>query len=150
MTTASGRVERRARQRFEFSIPLCIRRPESASEEQGCTQDVSARGAYFYTSSPLQPGTDVDVTFLMPAEITLSESMHVRCRGKVLRVDSAGQRACNNGMPAASWGVAVHFESYEYLANAEQTRTGEYQRVAALHDSRERVIEDPFWPPGKP
>ena len=150
MTTPSVRFERRATQRFDFAIPLCIHRSHSASEEHGFTQDLSARGAYFYTASPLQPGTQVDVTFLMPGEITLSQSMHVRCRGKVLRVDNAGQRAaCNNSMPAPSWGVAVHFESYVYLGNAEEAHTGQYQRVAALHDSRERVSGDPFLPLGK-
>ena len=46
---------------------------------------------------------------MMPAEITLTENMRVRCRGRVTRV-----------LPVDSkFGVAVHLEGYEYLSAAE-------------------------------
>ena len=137
MNTVAVGVERRAAQRFGVSLPVSIRRVDCQNEEHGCTQDLSARGVYLYTDCPLQPGTEVEITLLMPAEITLSENMRVRCRGKVLRLDKAGP-ACadSSSTPAtAKIGVAVHFEHYEYLLDAQATskETGQYQRVAALH-----------------
>lgn len=140
-------VERRAAQRFGISLPVSIRRLDCQSEEHACTQDLSARGVYLYTDCPLEPGAEVEITLLMPGEITLSESMRVRCRGKVLRLDKDGYTSpdsCGTQAPAKV-GVAVHFERYEYLTDAHATSkdAGEDQRLAALRRPAENDAADP-------
>ena len=86
MTTSPVRHERRAAQRFEYQIPVSLKIGGQEREERGCTQNLSARGAFFYTDCPIAEGATIEITVLMPAEITLAESMRVRCRGRVLRV----------------------------------------------------------------
>jgi PilZ domain len=110
MTIRPTQVERRAAQRFDYQLPLAIRRADGGKEEFGFTQNLSARGIFFYTDCPLQPGAKVDITLMMPAEITLSENMRVRCQGKVLRANPQAS-GCKTG-------VAVLFEHYEYLPDA--------------------------------
>jgi len=84
---------------------------------------VSSRGLFLYTEAQLAEGAAVELTFTMPSEITLGESMRVRARGRVLRADTsqAGPRT----------GVAVQLDSYEYLPALESEPTPELARVSA-------------------
>jgi hypothetical protein len=75
---------------------------------------------YLFSDCELTQGSHVELTFRMPAEITLTDAMRVRCTGKVLRV----QRAVEGG----KYGVAVCFESYTYL-----TEPAEADRISWLH-----------------
>jgi hypothetical protein len=74
------------------------------------TKDVSARGVYFFLDAPMSQDTKIEFTLTLPPEITLTESIRVRCRGRVLRVerDVAGKQV----------GVAALIEQYEFLADA--------------------------------
>ncbi len=128
MNTEPVRVERRVGQRFELHIPVSMKLAGTQHEACGFTQDLSARGSFFYTDFPLAPGESVELTLLMPSEITLGESMRVRCPGTVLRVvqPSIGTKL----------GVAVHFASYEYLTNepvASESSDSCFDRISALH-----------------
>ncbi len=110
MSTTQVRIERRASQRFEFQLPVVI--AASGCAGSGFTQDLSGRGVSFITDMSLVEDTPVELTLMMPSEITLGENMRVRCRGQVKRVqalDVAGKSS-----------VAVHFAGYEYLP-AENT-----------------------------
>jgi len=134
MSSSEVGLERRAAQRFDFQLPLSIRLINGEREGSGLTQDLSARGAFFYTDFVLEQGANVEVTLVMPSEITLSENMPVRCRGKVLRVTppSIGNKI----------GVAVHLENYEYLPETQvvsSTTSGDYGRISALH---EHAVQD--------
>src|SRR5437868_13992795 len=135
MTTTPVRLERRAAQRFDLSLPISIRRDAGEKEEQGFTQDLSARGVYFFTDVCLEQGAEVEITLVMPAEITLSENMPIRCHGKVLRVDKPGLSAAAGTSTGPKMGVAVHFGHYEYLPDAKDSAKGseQYLRVASLH-----------------
>jgi hypothetical protein len=101
------RFERRASQRFDFQIPVCIRAADAGCEQPGFTQNLTARGAFLYTELSLEPGTEVELTLVMPAEVTLSDSSRVRCLGRVVRVlpPSCGGKS----------GLAVQVYRYEYL-----------------------------------
>ena len=90
MTTPPVQVERRVGQRFPYLLPLSLRQPATALEGIGFTQDLSSRGVFFFTDAPLAEGAEIEITLRMPSEITLGESMPVRCRGRILRV----VRAC--------------------------------------------------------
>jgi hypothetical protein len=121
MSTDPIRIERRCGQRFQLNLPLTIHVGEKAVP--GFTQDVSSRGLFLYTEANLAEGATVELTFTMPSEITLGESMRVRGHGRVLRTDSsqAGPRT----------GVAVLLDSYQYLASLESGPTPELTRVSA-------------------
>jgi hypothetical protein len=121
--------ERRSRQRFPFQIPVTLRVDGSASEEPAFTQDLSARGAFLYTDCRVAVGAVVELTLRMPSEITLADSMRVRCRGKVLRI--VHRDAVKNKM-----GLAVEWCAYEYLSEKSdetQNRT-DFDRISPLHE----------------
>jgi hypothetical protein len=129
-TERSDCVERRCGQRFCLHVTVSLRLLGSQHESGGFTQDLSARGAYLFTDSPLAVGEKIEVTLLMPAQITLGESMRVRCRATVLRViqPATGTRL----------GVAVHFAGYEYLPeHPEDSVSQEFSRISALHEHSE-------------
>ena len=120
MSTTQVRFERRASQRFEFQQSVSIR--VSGCNGSGFTQDLSGRGVSFITDMTLVAGEPVELTLMMPSEITLGESMRVRCRGQVRRfqpLEIAGKSS-----------VAVHFAGYEYLA-AEDSGKAAYDAPAS-------------------
>lgn len=126
MTTTPVRFERRSGQRFVLNLPVNVRLAGSAHDASGFTQDLSARGAFFFTDYPLGVGETVQLTLVMPSEITLGEAMRVRCIGNVLRVvqPSVGTKL----------GVAVHFAGYEYLPDSlSKGESSDFERVSALH-----------------
>jgi hypothetical protein len=102
MTTPPVGVERRIGQRFPFNVPVALREVSTDAEGLGFTQDLSSRGAFLFTDMALVEGAEIELTLKMPSEITLGESMRVRCRGRVLRVIQA---ADNGWKPAASSGL---------------------------------------------
>jgi hypothetical protein len=80
----------------------------------------------FYTDFPLAPGDAIELTLVMPAEITLAEAMRVRCRATVMRVvPPAGGSAC---------GIAALLQGYEYLPEPETVLkgSGAFVRVSRL------------------
>ena len=101
-------VERRGEQRFPLHLPVLVKsRQGSIQEESSLTRDVSARGAFFYLDGKPAEGTPVELILTLPAEITLTESIRVRCKGKVVRVVesfSGGKR-----------GVAAVIEQYDFV-----------------------------------
>ena len=106
MNSDGVQVERRGAQRFEFHLPVWLR-AGADREGHGFTQDLSGRGALVCTDLAVNVGEAVDLTLVMPTEITLSEQMRVRCRGKVVRIvaPTAGARSS----------IAVQIEGYEFL-----------------------------------
>ena len=128
MSTDPVRVERRCGQRFQLHLPLAIHVDGKAVP--GFTQDVSSRGLFLYTEAQLAEGAAVELTFTMPSEITLGESMRVRGHGRVLRADlsQAGPRT----------GIAVQLDSYQYLPSLECEPTAVLVR-ASTPRARERT-----------
>jgi|SRR5579863_10364391 hypothetical protein len=135
-TTPPVRVERRAGQRFPFLLPLTVRQVSTALEAPGFTQDLSSRGVFFFTDMPLPEGAEVEITLRMPSEITLGESMPVRCRGRVLRVAKPAAGASPAVGAETKNGIAVRLDSYEYLTEAKESSAG-YARLSALHPQPE-------------
>ena len=118
--------EHRGAQRFQIHLPIRLQRTGESREESGLAQDVSASGVFLYSDFTAAAGSNVELTFVMPTEITLAESMRVRCRGTVLRV-MPPQIGSNSG-------IAVHFDTCEFLpelAGAEASR--DFNRIASLH-----------------
>ncbi len=128
MSTDPVRVERRSGQRFQLHLSLTIHVDGKAVP--GFTQDVSSRGLFLYTEAQLAEGAVVELTFTMPSEITLGDSMRVRGRGRVLRADSS------HAVPRT--GIAVQLDSYDYLTSLESPPTPELVPVSAADSTVER------------
>ena len=106
---AETEQEKRATRRFALRLPVTVSYTENGSQEKNAqTRDVSARGISFYLDSAIQAGAAIEFTLTLPPEITLTESIRVHCRGKVLRVDQGGA----DGKVA----VAAVIDEYEFLS----------------------------------
>jgi hypothetical protein len=136
MTTSSVRVERRVGQRFTYLLPLSLHQASGSVDGVGFTQDLSSRGVFFFTAAPLTEGTEIELTLRMPSEITLGDSMPVRCRGRILRiVRPASSPYSVSPVPAEiKIGVAVRLECYEYLSDSASEPLA---RVSGLHARHE-------------
>src|SRR6202165_5506172 len=100
---------KRATRRFALRLPVTVRYGESEQEQSAQTRDVSARGICFYVDSAIQAGSPIDFTLTLPPEITLTESIRVRCKGRVVRVE---------GGTAGKMAVAAVIDEYEFLAES--------------------------------
>jgi hypothetical protein len=142
MTTPPVRVERRVGQRFSYLLPVSLGDCSRQLQAVGFTQDLSSRGVFLFTDAPLTEGSEIELTLRMPSEITLGESMRVRCHGRVLRVvkppANPVQNCASRDPSSPRLGVAVRFDRYEYLSELAEagTRT---PRVAALHPREEET-----------
>lgn len=132
MSSSPVRVERRVGQRFPYLLPLSLRAAESI-EGVGFTQDLSSRGVFFFTDVHLSEGAEIELTLRMPSEITLGESMPVRCRGRILRVTRPNAQFQGTSAETKI-GVAVRLECYEYLP---EESSAPYARLASLHSHHE-------------
>lgn len=151
MNTPSVAVERRIGQRFAFNLPVSLREVSTSMSGLGFTHDVSSRGVFLFTEMPLHEGTEIELTLMMPSEITLGESMRVRCLGRVLRVLKTEEKpsdAGNNHSVDNKIGVAVCLSKYEYLPEMEDGSV-EFRRISALHhsfDSEQNTTSSPEHP----
>ena len=106
--------EKRAARRFALRIPVSIGRGENANyNEPAQIRDVSARGICFYVDSPIEQGSPIGFTLTLPPEITLTESIRVQCKGRVVRVDNGA------GSVAGKLAVAAVIEEYEFLPETQ-------------------------------
>ena len=102
--------DKRTTRRFALRLPVTVRYGESAEEHAAQTRDVSARGICFYVDSAIQAGSAIDFTLTLPPEITLTESIRVRCKGRVVRVEG--------GSSATTMAVAAVIDEYEFLPDS--------------------------------
>ncbi len=127
MSTEPVRLERRVGQRFELNLPLAVQ--FEGQTFGGFTQDVSSRGMFFYSEATPAVGSLVELIFTMPSEITLGESMRVRCRGHILRTSPAN--------PSRKNGIAVRLDSYQYLPACDLDPIAEFLRPSGSSHSAE-------------
>ena len=107
---AESEQEKRATRRFALRLPVAVTYTENGEQARTAqTRDVSARGICFYVDSGIATGSSIEFTLTLPPEITLTESIRVHCKGKVVRVDNAA----SEGKVA----VAAVIDEYEFLAD---------------------------------
>ena len=100
--------EKRGTRRFALRLPVSVTYDTNGGQDKAAqTRDVSSRGICFYLDSSIVAGSPIEFTLTLPPEITLTESIHVRCKGKVVRVDS--------GSPDGKMAVAAVIDEYEFL-----------------------------------
>jgi hypothetical protein len=104
-------TERRTARRYDLSLPVNVRVPVSREPkpQSGRTRDISTRGVYFIMQNEVTPGTELDFTLTLPAEITHGSDVFVRAHGRVVRVD---RRSDDNH---ESTGVAAVIERYDII-----------------------------------
>ena len=107
---AEPQQEKRAARRFALRVPVTVSRNHVTANEAAQIRDVSARGICFYLDSAIEQGAHIGFTLTLPPEITLTESIRVQCKGRVVRVEDVG----SNGKV----GVAAVIEEYEFLPEA--------------------------------
>jgi PilZ domain-containing protein len=97
--------EKRQHRRYSLQLPLSVCAGGSAPEAQ--TRNISAGGVFFLGAIGAQPGTVLEFELVLPREITLTDPLTVRCKGRVVRVDQhPGQDRV---------GIAAQIESYEFV-----------------------------------
>jgi len=100
--------EKRAARRFALRIPVSIARGDNSNHaEPAQLRDVSARGISLYLDSSIEQGSTIGFTLTFPPEITLTESIRVQCKGRVVRVEDFGTEG--------KLAVAAVIEEYEFL-----------------------------------
>ena len=98
--------------RFDMRLPAIVRF-EGSTEFHTETQNVSARGVFFYLDQPVSAGTKLEVTLTFPPHVTLTDSVRVRFTARVIRTD--------NPLPSSRVGVAAMIEDYEFLRSGGST-----------------------------
>jgi len=92
--------------RFDMRLPAVVRL-EGINELHTETQNVSARGVFFYLEHSVSAGTRLEVTLTFPPHVTLTDAVRVRFAARVIRVE--------NPLPSSRIGVAAMIEDYEFL-----------------------------------
>jgi hypothetical protein len=107
----SNSQERRMMRRFDMRLPAIVRleggSPDQAREVQTETQNVSARGVFFYLDRAVAAGTKLEVTLTFPPHVTLTDAVRVRFSARVIRVE--------HPLPSSRIGTAAMIEDYEFL-----------------------------------
>ena len=98
--------ERRMMRRFDMRLPAVVLL-DGGREFRTETQNVSARGVYFYLDRPVTAGSPLEVTLTFPPHITLTDPVRVRFRARVIRVEKP--------LPSLRIGTAAMIEEYEFL-----------------------------------
>jgi hypothetical protein len=113
-------TERRTARRYDLSLPVNVRLQVNRESglQGGQTRDISTRGVYFTTQKDLTPGSEVDFTLTLPAEITRGTEVFVRAHGRVVRVDKRRDE------DHETIGVAAVIERYDIIR-------GEGSRIAS-------------------
>jgi hypothetical protein len=100
--------EKRAARRFALRIPVAVARDGNSNHDEAAQiRDVSARGISLYLEAPIAQGSPIGFTLTLPPEITLTESIRVQCKGRVVRIE--------DGTVDGKMAVAAVIEEYEFL-----------------------------------
>jgi hypothetical protein len=110
MSVPHSTPDLRATRRFNLRLPVEVKYSgDSVHQAKAHTRDVSSRGICFYFDTPLATGSDIEFTLTLPPEITLTESIRVRCKGTVVRVEPSPT-------PGGKVGIAATIQHYEFLS----------------------------------
>jgi hypothetical protein len=109
MASSATKSEQRTSRRFALKLPVSIRCEDGRLKEVPAeTRDLSAQGVFFYAGSVVSEGSKVEFTLTLPPEITLTESIRVRCRGRVVRIDHEHPKT----------GIAAIIEQYDFVPDS--------------------------------
>ena len=96
--------------RYPSEQPVVVRWSNGGVHEVlGETRDVSEAGFFFYAEFEPKEGSLVEVGMTLPPDVTGTNGKHVLCRGKVVRVEPAGDN---------KHGIAIEMDSYEIIGES--------------------------------
>lgn len=98
--------DRRSMRRFAMRLPASVRVAGIPTPFPTQTENISARGIFFYLERLMTPGSRVEITMDFPPQVTLASAITVRCLARVVRVHSEGMDKT---------GVAAAIEEYEFV-----------------------------------
>jgi len=129
--------DRRVSPRHNFKLPLRVRILKSEIPEQRTeSENLSERGIYFPTNSPLRIGTAVQVLLKMPEEITGEPANEWLCSGHVVRIESFDS-------PRGTLGVGVQFDVMKFPGSQSVHR----RRVKSSGAGKRQIHEPAGRPP---
>jgi len=102
--------------RFDMRLPATVHVAGQGLRDLSTeTQNVSARGVFFYLDRPLAEGMRIEVTMTFPPHVTLTEPVRVRFTARVVRTETS---TTYSGI-----GVAAMIEEYEFLRSTPPTES---------------------------
>ena len=111
---SENKRERRALRRFAMKLSASVRVSGIPSEFPTETENVSARGIFFYLDRWMAEGARVEVTMAFPPQVTLTDPVRVRLLARVVRVETE--------KPATRVGVAAMIEEYEFIRPSDESQ----------------------------
>ena len=106
-------ADRRGMRRFPMRLTASVRVSGIPIEFPTETENVSARGVFFYLDRWMSEGSRVEVTMNLPPQVTLADALQVRCTARVVRVESQTPRRT---------GIAAAIEEYEFVRSEDDAR----------------------------
>lgn len=102
--------DRRKGRRHPVKMRVKLRPTEGATpySHNAESANISESGLLFLLDQPIAVGARVDLSFVMPGEVTGGLPMQIRCSARVVRVDTYDSE------PGRS-GVAAHIERFETI-----------------------------------
>src|SRR5437870_5563750 len=79
-------AERRTLRRFHMNLPASVRVAGIPVPFETQSENISARGIFFYIERWMKEGSSVEVTMDFPSQVTLAEPVRVRLNARVVRV----------------------------------------------------------------
>src|SRR5437762_6869748 len=98
-------VDKRVHRRYSLKLPLTVKSlaPTNGGAE---TSNVSARGVFFMSTTKPEEGAPLEFILTLSPEITLTDKIQIRCKGRVVRVD---QEAGSDKV-----GIAAVIDHYDF------------------------------------
>ncbi|MGH7462015.1 MAG: PilZ domain-containing protein [Longimicrobiales bacterium] len=104
--SSNGKPEHRIARRFPMRLPVAVKVSNGSVHEEVCvTRDVSSRGIFFYSDTPMREGSEIEYVLTLPREMLMMDPVRIRYRGKVVRVESDSP---------SQYGVAATVHRFEY------------------------------------
>jgi hypothetical protein len=107
--------ENQQRRNTRFPVRQSLLAVSKGRELSGICRDINAEGVFFFTSTPLTEGDQVEIRLNLPAGTIFSDEVSLLASGKALRIE------CNDG--DGRCGVAVAFEHIE-IHHSSSTSAG--------------------------
>lgn len=100
--------DRRKEKRHDIEVPVKMRPTEGVTPytAEAHSENISNSGLYFTLPNPPKIGTHIELSFVMPGEITGGMKMKIRCLARVIRMDTNGDGRA---------GIAAHIERFESI-----------------------------------